>query len=155
MNEETKLSQLSENMRFFADMRFKQLTLFMAAMTAVAGGVVESSQYRWWIALGGLCITMVIWMMEVRSTMNFITVRDECGNSAEHLWPRKKPKVFPWLTASRDVLLLYAGFYIFWLSCIKKWCAACYCSFYSGVVVGAALVVFSIANDPDLRKNPK
>jgi hypothetical protein len=81
MNEEIKLSdtmlsQLAENMRFYGDMRFRQLTLFMAAMTAVAGGIVGSIQYRWWIALGGLCITAVIWVMEVRSTINFIAARN-------------------------------------------------------------------------------
>jgi hypothetical protein len=73
MNEETKLSKLAENVRFFADMHFKQLTLFMAAMTAVTGGIVVSSLYQWWIALGGLCITAVIWTMEIRSTINVVT----------------------------------------------------------------------------------
>jgi hypothetical protein len=119
MDEETRLrlSQLAENMRFFADMRFKQLTLFMAAMTAVGTGIIESFQYRWWIALGGLCITAVIWVMEVRSTMNFVTNHKK----AKELWPREKPELFRWFTSSHVVLLLYGGFYIVWLGCIKEW----------------------------------
>jgi len=145
MNEDTKLSQLAENMRFFADMRFKQLTVFMAAMTAVAAGVSQSNQYRWWIALGGLWITGVIWVMEIRSTINFI----ENYEKAKELWPRADSKLFPWLTASHAVLLLYAGFYAFWLCCIKKWGAACGVSFYIGLIVGVALLLFSMANERD------
>jgi len=149
MNEETRLSQLAENMRFYGDMRFKQLTLFMAAMTAVAGGVVESSQYRWWIALGGLCITAVMWVMEIRSTINF----DAVHKCAPELWPRAQSKLFRWLTASLAVLLLYIAFYAFWLSCMRKWCPACCIPFYSGLTIGFALLLFSIANYPPLWKS--
>lgn len=151
MNEETKLSQLAENMRFFVDMRFKQLTLFMAAMTAVATGIIKSSQYRWWLALGGLGITAVIWVMEIRSTINFIEHRDH----APELWPRaeSKPKLFRLLTSSHVVLLLYMGFYAVWSYCIKKWGPACYFSFYSALIVGVVLVLFSILNDHDLWKS--
>lgn len=87
MNDDARLSQLAENMRFYGDMRFKQLTLFMAAMTAVAGGITEASQYRWWIALAGMCIAAVMWVMEVRSTINFSLISCEiappnCGLKA-------------------------------------------------------------------------
>jgi hypothetical protein len=149
MNEETKLSQLAENMRFFADMRFKQLTLFMAAMTAVAAGIINPNQYRWWIALGGLWITAVIWVMEIRSTINFI----KNYNQATELWPRAKSKGCRFVTSSHAVLGLYGGFYATWLLCIKKWGPACCVSFYVGLIVGFALFLFSIANDHDLWKS--
>ena len=149
MNDETRLSQLAENMRFYGDMRFKQLTLFMAAMTAVGGGVVGSSQYRWWIALGGLCITAVMWVMEIRSTINFNAVH-KC---APELWPRAQSKLFRLLTASHAVLLLYVGFYAFWLYSMRKWCPACCVSFYSELIVGFALLLFSVANYWDLWKS--
>ncbi len=142
MSDETEQSQLAENLRFFGDMRFKQLTLFMAAMTAVAGGVVESSQYRWWIALGGLCITGVMWVMEIRSTVNFNATHER----AKAWWPRPKSKLFPWLTATNAVLLLYVGFYAFWLFCLKRWCSTCCFSFFGGLLAGLGLVVFSVAN---------
>lgn len=149
MNDETRASQLAENMRFYGDMRFKQLTLFMAAMTAVAGGIASSSQYRWWIAMAGLWVAAVMWVMEVRSTVNFSIMRNE----AEALWPQGAARVFPWLTATRAVGLLYAASYGFWLSCIRIWCRTCCASFYIGLLVGMVLVVFWIANDPSLWKS--
>jgi hypothetical protein len=60
MNDDTRLSQLAENHRFFGDMRFKQLTLFMAAMSAAGAGVMQFTGSRWWIALGALFVTGVI-----------------------------------------------------------------------------------------------
>jgi hypothetical protein len=140
--------QIAENMRFFADMRFKQLTLFVAAMTAVAGGIVVSMPYRWWIALGGLCITAVMWLMEIRSTINFVTNY----NYAPELWPRKKPKLIGWLTASHDVAFLYAGSYLWWLICVKRWGPTFCFSFYIGSLAGAVLLYFFYRNDHNLSK---
>lgn len=140
------LSHVAENMRFYGDMRFKQLTLFMAAMTAVAGGIMQYAPARWWIALAGLCITGAMWVMEVRSTLYAVATCD----AAPRAWPLPKPKLFPWLTASLVVLLLYIGFYATWLICLRVWCPKCM-SFYVGLVVGLVLLAFSIVNYWDRR----
>jgi hypothetical protein len=68
MNHDTRLSQLAENYRFFGDTRFKQLTLFVAAMSAAGAGVAQYPGIRWWIALGALFVTGVMWVAEVRAT---------------------------------------------------------------------------------------
>ncbi len=74
-------------------------------------------------------------------------------NCAPELWPQGSGKLFHWLTATRAVVLLYASFYGFWLYCIRAWCNTCCVSFYIGLLVGAVLAVFSIANDPTLLKS--
>ena len=134
-------SQTAENLRFYGDMRFKQLTLFMAAMTAIAGGILQNQWARSWIALAGLCFTGVMWVMEVRSTLYAIAA----SVPSPHSWPSPRPKLFPWLTASFVVLLLYVGFYMAWLVCLKRWCPTC-TTFCVGLVVGAVLLVFSVVN---------
>jgi len=140
--DDVRLAQLAENMRFYGDMRFKQLTLFMAAMTAVTGGIGQYPRYRWWIALAGVCITAAMWVMEVRSTLNFVAAHNE----VPQLWVRSTSKPFPWLTATSVVLLLHIGFYAFWLGCVKVWGQHAHISFWVGVIVGVMLLVFSIGN---------
>ena len=123
-------------------MRFKQLTLFMAAMAAAVGGIGQYAQYRWWIALGALFITAVMWVMEVRSTLNFWAVH----KVGPHLWIPAHSKLFPWLTATLVVLILHVAFYAFWLGVLRTWGPSACITFCLGLVVGLALLVFSIVN---------
>jgi hypothetical protein len=141
MNDDIRLAQFAENMRFYGDMRFKILTLFLAAMTAVAGGIGQYPQHRWWLALAGVCITAAMRVMEVRSTLNFVALH----NQTPELWLRSSSKLFPWLTATSVVLVLHVGFYAFWLGCLRVWCHTCV-SFCLGVTVGVILLIFSIVN---------
>ena len=134
-------SQLAENVRFYGEMRFKQLTLFMAAMTAVAGGIAQFPQNRWWIALAGIYVTAVMWVMEVRSSLYGFAALKAAGK----LWPSPEPKLFPWLTATLVVSFLYIGFYAFWLACVRLWCRTC-ASFYLGLVIDVALVAYITVN---------
>ncbi len=53
-NNDKNLDQIAENMRFYTDMRFKQLTLLLAWLTIVAGGV---AQYGEKILVGNLRAT--------------------------------------------------------------------------------------------------
>lgn len=69
--EDLLLTQFAENIRFYSDMRFKQLTLLMAGMTA-AGAAFGSSQYaehHGTIAIAAALFTAVMWIMENRSTL--------------------------------------------------------------------------------------
>jgi hypothetical protein len=133
--DETRLTQLAENYRFFGDMRFKQLTLFIAAMTAVIGGIFQASTYRWWLAVAGLFITGVMWVMEVRSTMNAVAIHDALLATNRDFFPTQR-KFWPWLNASFAVLLLHVAFYVFWLLCIRAWCPTCCIWFCLGMVIG-------------------
>lgn len=135
------LAQLGENMRLYVDIRFKQLTLLMAAMTAAGAGVAQYPSLRWWLALAGMGFTAVMWVMEVRSTLFSLAVRD----AAPQLWPPVRPKIFPWITATLAVLLLHIAFYTSWLWCLRVWCRNCGW-FWVGLGVGLLLVTYSVLN---------
>ena len=140
MNDDTKLTQLAENHRFYGDMRFKQLTLFMAAMTTAGAGVIQFPGNRWWIALGALFVAAVMWVIEVRAVLNGIAAR----KAIPEQFP-SRPTFWPWINASWVVLLLHVACYAVWLWCIRIWCPTC-CSFYIGVFVGIMLLIFSVVN---------
>ena len=140
----TVMSELAENMRFYGDMRFKQLTLFMAAMTAAAAGIKQDFEHRWWIALGALFITAVMWVMEVRSSIHFFAIHEK----APRLWPNPQPKHFRWLTATLAVWLLHVAFYAFWLGYLRICAPAACATFCLGMIVGLVLLIFSVLNYP-------
>jgi hypothetical protein len=130
--EDATKTQMAENHRFFGDMRFKQLTLLMGAMSAAAAGVMQYVAIRWWIALGAMCVTAVMWVIVARLAI---------------------PEVFPptdvfwkWINSSFTVLLLHVGFYALWLNRIRVWGPTACFSFFVGAAVGIALAVFSIVN---------
>ena len=106
MNDDTRLSQLAENHRFFGDMRFKQLTLFMAAMTTAAAGVMQFPGHRWWIALSALFVTAVMWVIEVRAALNGIAAHKaipELFPTTTHILALDK-RIMGCATAARRVL---------------------------------------------------
>jgi len=140
-HEDTRLEQQGENYRFYGDMRFKQLTLFMAAMTAAISGIGQANIDQWWLALASLSFTAVMWIMEVRSTVNAIVIHDAIRKELPQLFPEQR-KFWPFLNASFAVVLLHAAFYMFWLSRIRASCIY----FFVGIVGCAALLIFSAGN---------
>jgi len=141
MNDDTRVSQLAEYHRFYGDMRFKQLTLFMAAMSAAGAGVMQFPERRWWIALGALFVTGVMWVVEVRATLAGIAAH----NAILALFPDRKI-FWPWINSSWAVLSLHMGFYALWLATIRAWGPAACVSFYIGILAGLMLLSFSIVN---------
>lgn len=141
MNDDTRLSQVAENHRFFGDMRFKQLTLFMAAMTAAGAGVMQFPGNRWWIAFGALFVSAVMWVIEVGAALSGIASRE----AIPELFP-PRPRFWPWINASWAVLALHVACYATWLWCIRIWCPTCCFSFYVGVLVGIMLCIYSVVN---------
>lgn len=140
MNDDTIKSQIAENFRFYGDMRFKQLTLFMAAMTAAAAGVLQPSQIRWWIALGALYVAAVMWIVEVRSTLTAIAAHDaipELSTRPDTFWPL--------LNSSLAVLSLHIAGYVLWLLCVRAWWHS-RVPFYIGEAIGVGLLVYSGVN---------
>lgn len=140
-NDDVRLTQLGENMRFYSDMRFKQLTLLMAAMTAVGAGVAQYPDFKVALAIAGMLFTSVMWVMEVRSTLHFIAVRER----APDLWPPGVPTILPWLNATNAVLFLHIAFYGFWFSCAARWYRGILLRGL-GIALGVLLLTFSIAN---------
>ncbi len=127
MTEDALKAQIAESLRFYGDMRFKQLTLFMAAMTAAGAGVMQFSLGRWWIALAALFVTAVMWVVEVRATLNAIAAHD----TIPEVFPKRSAMFWLWLNSSWAVLLLHMACYVVWLYCVGSW-ALRGASFYIG-----------------------
>ena len=108
-----KSKELVANMRFYGDMRFKQLTLFMAWLTISVGGVaqfgetqiVNGTQLKGVIAVASMLFTAVLWIMEVRSSLYWVAHREEVRD----LWPSPGNLRLGWLNATNSVFLLYAA----------------------------------------------
>jgi 8-oxo-dGTP pyrophosphatase MutT (NUDIX family) len=115
--EELRITQFAETLRFYGDMRFKQLTLFIGAMTAAGAGVAQFWNLRVLIAIAGMAVTAVMWTMEVRSTLYWRALWEKYPD----LWPVPKTGCFGWLSATNVVLFLYLSFYVFWLECAFRW----------------------------------
>jgi len=147
MNQETMLTQLGENMRFYADMRFKQISVLTAVLTVAAAGAIQfpnamlagQASVRTALASFALLLTAVVWIMEVRSTLFWAAHRDV----ASALWPTPTNAPFPWLTATNALLILYASLYGFWLYCALLWKLVTPMVVLFGVLA-VLLVVFSV-----------
>jgi hypothetical protein len=147
MTKETKFTQLAENMRFYADMRFKQIGVLTAVLTVAAAGAVQfpstmlagQTSVRTVLASFALLLTAVVWIMEVRSTLFWTAHRDEAAD----LWPAPPGAPFPWLTATNALLVLYASVYGFWLFCAVHWKLVTFMVAFFGVL-GGLLLVFSV-----------
>jgi hypothetical protein len=142
-----KISELVKNMRFYADMRFKQLTLLMAWLTIAAAGVATYGQnllvgnlcVKQALALGSLLFTAVMWVMEVRATLYWKAHRDLVHN----FWPRPKDDWFSRINATNALLVLYIAIYAFWLWCAWVWNAPRWAT-YILIIIGILLLFFSV-----------
>ncbi len=122
---EEQLNRLSDTMRLYAEMRFKQLTVFLAWLTLAGAGVVnfQSREFVGPLSLGAvlalatMLVTAVVWVMEVRSTLYWVAIREEEGQ----LWPRPKKAFLSCLNATNMVVLLYCCNYGFWCWSGFKW----------------------------------
>ena len=120
--------QLAENLRYYGDMRFKQLTLFTGAMT-VLGAALDTRDVntmltahlssRFAISAAGLMFTSVIWVMEVKSTVYWVATRE--SENGKDLWPRPKDHFLSQLNSTNAVLFMYIVSYCFWLVCARSW----------------------------------
>ncbi|MBZ5702905.1 MAG: hypothetical protein LAN84_13800 [Acidobacteriia bacterium] len=150
-NDDVKREQLAENMRFYGEMRFKQLTLLSGGMTLLGAGAVQypdkvlfcAVSVRAVCALAGMLFTSILWVMEVRSTLGFYAAREH----AMELWPRAKDPqgIFRWFSATNAVLLLHLIFYSFWFACAMHWGVRCFVLSLLAVW-GLLLVLFTVVS---------
>jgi hypothetical protein len=146
MTDDTRRSQLAENMRFYADMRFKQLTLFLAGLTLAAGGVAQygtkelvgAITIRQGVAVAAALLTAVMWVMEVRSSIYWRVHREEVPD----LWPRPKRDPFALLNATNSLLVLHLAIYSFWLWAGHGWGVSDWL-IYALAALGVLLLTFS------------
>ena len=143
-DEDSRLKQIGDNLRFYGDMRFKQLTLFSGAMAAFGTGIARDSgtmltlgiSFRFAIAIAGLLFTTVIWVMEVRSSAYWAAMRGQ----ASSIWPRPLDTHWRLLNATNAVVLFYAASFCFWLKCGASW------SYHPGwvLVIGCLMLLMMI-----------
>jgi hypothetical protein len=117
--------QLAQNIRLYADLRFKQLTLFMAVQTLAGAGVAQfgsrvvagSIAVNTALACFAMLATFVTSVMEVRAVLYWTA---NVG-AAPEIMPTPSKTVFSWLNATNAVLVLYVVIYGFWLYCAFLW----------------------------------
>jgi heme/copper-type cytochrome/quinol oxidase subunit 4 len=149
MEEDTKLQQLGENLRFYGDMRFKQLTLLIALLSLIGAGVsqfgdktlIDSIKTKEVLAIAGMLFTGVLWIMEVRSSIYWAAHREH----ARDLWPSPNNVRLSWLNASNSVLVLYLSIFAFWSVCAHFWISNILITVASAFA-GFILLLFSILN---------
>lgn len=127
-------SDVSANIRHYANMRFAQLTLF-AAMTAGLLTILFSSSFyvesplRALLMIGGAVTAGIFWVMEERATdhwHHFNARAIELEKSLGYLQytDRQSRKV---LNATNAVRTLYGTAILFWLAALVYSCASCGC----------------------------
>jgi hypothetical protein len=117
-----------QNIRFYGDMRFKQLTLLMAVISLAWAAITNADdpeplvfdlQARVLVAIGAALFTLVLWAMEVSSTVYAIENRKK----ASDLWPRRasRCRMLRQVTATNAVLVLHILLYGFWSLAALEW----------------------------------
>lgn len=117
--------QACEDLRFYGDMRFKQLTLWSVGMGFVlnvlygkeaAAQLPVRQRGMWFVA--AFFWTAVIWVMEVRSSVHGVH-RMEFKNRLEK---RGSPAKWTLLNATNSIALLYAGSCLIWaVQLVDSW----------------------------------
>ena len=118
MDDKDRSKQIGDNLRFYSDARFKQLTLFLSWITLLAAGLLqfEANPAAKHLNLGqalpvfAMFVTAVFWVMEIRATLNWRAHRE----AEPSLWPRPPTDGWSWLNATHAVFVLYAGIYLVW-----------------------------------------
>ena len=141
-DEQINSSELSANMRFYGEMRFKQITLLMAGMTAAGAGAIQFAPERGPIAITAAVFAGVMWVMEVRSTLYWAAFREKVP---EDLKPSPEAAFWPWLNATNVVLALHVFFVGFWIWVAStKYSALLTC--LPGGIILLALAIFTGKN---------
>lgn len=112
--------QYCEDLRFYGNMRFKQLTLWSVGMgfllhVLYGGPPTEGGSYQmgnWYFA--ALCWTAVIWVMEVRSSVHGVRRMRLKGQFEPPGSSELNPK-WTLVNATNAVALLYAAASLAWL----------------------------------------
>jgi hypothetical protein len=145
--DETARKSIADNLRFYADARFKQLTIFITWMTLLIGGLLQLSDKPVAVILGltsvipiaALLITSVFWIMEIRATLYWRTHRDQSPD----LWPAIPRDGWRHLNATNGIFALYLSSYCAWVAAFIKLSASCWISALA-VMVGIVIFIFGV-----------
>ena len=141
--------QIAQNMRFYGDMRFKQLTLQLAWLTIAGAGIsqygekliVSGIKLKLLLASASMLVAAVLWIMEIRSTLYWVAHRE----AFPMLWPQPKQIKMKWLNASNAALVLYTVIFGFWYWCALQWNCGLLGKILGGVLI-VVLLLFSCVN---------
>ena len=123
-NPEEEYRELNNNLRFYANMRFAQLTLFSAITAAFLTIIFTitpplSESTRSILKVGGLISTIVLWVMEERSSgygMHFYKRIVELEPLLGYkIWQGRKMRTKAIFSATNAVRVLYFFVAAFWL----------------------------------------
>jgi len=116
--------EINNNVRFYGNMRFAQLTLF-SAITAALLTIIFKTQpvltesVKRILEIGGLISTVVLWVMEERSTgyaTKFIHRLQELEKPLGfNQWSGRKVGTKAGLSATNAVRILYLAVLLFWI----------------------------------------
>lgn len=133
--DDVRRTQLAENMRFLADMRFKQLTIAVAGLSAAGAGMAQYGSGEPMkvnatmcnaicqiIAVNAILFIAVFWVMEIRSTLSWRAHRTK----EPDLWIKSPRTPIPSFNASNAIFAFYALQYGFWIWCTWKWAVPCW-----------------------------
>ena len=123
-NSKDEYKELNNNLRFYGNMRFAQLTLFSAITAAfltivftIEPKILEPT--RTILKVGGMLVTIVFWVMEERSTgyaLHFSKRIIELEKSLGYKgWTGRKMGTVALFSATNAVRLLYLCIFAFWL----------------------------------------
>ena len=113
---------VSANMRQYGNMRFAQLTLFIAVIAGLLVILFESdppldSSVRYVLKFGGLIITIVFWIMEERATSYWDHYRNRAVELEKQLgykqYSTRPTRGF--FSATNAVRVLYSFMFLLWV----------------------------------------
>jgi uncharacterized membrane protein YcgQ (UPF0703/DUF1980 family) len=123
-NKLDEYKEINNNVRFYGNMRFAQLTLF-SAITAALLTIIFKTQpaltesIKRLLEIGGIISAIVLWVMEERSTgyaTKFIHRLQELEKSLGfNQWSGRKIGTKAGFSATNAVRLLYFAILLFWI----------------------------------------
>ena len=121
---------LSENMRQYTNMRFAQLTIFVAltgSLVVVGFGGSLAKPNSIVLAVVGILIAVVFWVMEERAADFWHHFKDRAVELESQLnyrqytdLPTAKGK--GWISATNATRLFHYGAILFWIAFALGWC---------------------------------
>jgi hypothetical protein len=124
MDEAELQKEILSNMRFYADVRFKQLTLFLTATTLAFGGIAQFPgrsligpfTVRGALAVFGTLFTLAMLVLEFRAAAYWVAHRE----MVKQLWPQPNEPTGRWtalrhVNATNAILALYLSILAGWL----------------------------------------
>jgi hypothetical protein len=113
---------LSDNMRHYGNLRFAQLTIFIASTAALLNATLTSSlpfttESRFLLKIGGVITTIVFWVIEERAADYWHHFRRRAVELEKQLgyqqYTTRPTRTF--ITATNAVRLFYASILVFWI----------------------------------------